>query len=147
MDDYYIQLDRTANGTNRNADVNQNPQLSFSDNKFLGGNDVKGSENIVYKAIVTRFDFLEPSGLDGGRTKIDARIRTISGTSVGGNENSFNDNGFRTVQLNNYNPFNNAQIVASKVNENQHLSNLPRNKSLTTVLTMTTSDENLSPIP
>ena len=146
LDDYYIKVDRTSSGTNRNADINEIPQLSFSDDKFLGGNDVKASENIVYNAIVPRFDFLEPSGLDGGRTKIDARIRTISGTSVGGNENSFNDNGFRTVQLNNYNPFNNAQIVASKINENQYLSNLPRNKSLTTVLTMTTSDENLSPI-
>ena len=48
--------------------------------------------------------------------------------------------------MNNYNPFNNVQIVASKVNENEYLSNLPRNKSFTTVLTMTSSDENLSPI-
>ena len=37
-------------------------------------------------------------------------------------------------------------MIASQVNENLHLSGLPRNKSFTTAVTLTTSDNNLSPI-
>ena len=37
-------------------------------------------------------------------------------------------------------------MVASKVNEDQYLTNLPRNKSFTTNLTLISNNENLSPI-
>ena len=39
-----------------------------------------------------------------------------------------------------------TRLVASKVNENEYLSVLPSSKSFTTVLNLTTNDENISPI-
>ena len=37
-------------------------------------------------------------------------------------------------------------MVASKINENQYLSSLPSNKSFTTILNLSSNDENISPM-
>ena len=115
LDNYSIQVDRTSNGTNRNSDVNLLPQLSFSDDKFVGGDDIIATENILYDAIVPYVESFKPVGLDGGKTDITARIRTTTGTSVGGNEVSYNDNGYEQVELNKYNSLDNVRIVANKI--------------------------------
>ena len=146
LDNYSIQVDRTSNGTNRNSDVNLLPQLSFSDDKFVGGDDIIATENILYDAIVPYVESFKPVGLDGGKTDITARIRTTTGTSVGGNEVSYNDNGYEQVELNKYNSLDNVRIVANKINENEYLTSLPRKKSFTLSLSLETTNENISPI-
>ena len=146
LDNYSIQFDRTSNGTNRNSDANLLPQLSFSDNKFVGGDGIIATENILYDAIVPYVESFKPIGLDGGKTDITARIRTVSGTSVGGNEVSYNDNGYEQVELNKYNSLDNVRIVSNKINENEYLTGLPRNKSFTLSLSLETTNENISPI-
>ena len=122
LDNYSIQFDRTSNGTNRNSDVNLLPQLSFSDNKFVGGDGIIATENILYDAIVPYVESFKPVGLDGGKTDITARIRTTTGTSVGGNEVSYNDNGYEQVELNKYNSLDNVRIVSNKINENDYVT-------------------------
>ena len=151
LDHYHVKIDASTNGQVRNQDedypagTNQ-PELSFKNDSFVGGSRVRASKNIAYSAIVPRYDTMTPSGIDGSSTNITASIRTVSGSSVNGAEASFNDQGYKDVQLNAYNNFDDVSIVASKINENEYLTNLPRNKSFTTVLNMTSSNEYLSPM-
>ena len=141
LDEYYIEIDRTLNGVSRIADGTI-PQLSFTSEATLGGSKVLATENIQYSSIVPHYDIVTP----GSSTSATAIVRTISGTSAGGNETSFLDNGFEPIQLNALNSLKSIRLICSKENETEYLSNLPRNKSFTTGITLTTSDSNLSPI-
>ncbi len=146
LDDYYVSFDRSTNGKNRSVDSATEPQLSFTSESFVGGNDVKASQNILYGSLIPRYEIDTPTGISGARTGIDATIRTVTGTSVDGSEKSFVDEGFQSVQLNTLNILDTIQVVASKVNEDQYLSALPSSKSFTTVLNLTSNDENISPV-
>ena len=144
LDGHYIEIDRTANGTNRSIDGSPAtmPQLQFTSKSSLGGSKVLATENILYSSIVPTYDIITP----GSSTSVSAQIRSVSGTSVGGNETSFLDNGYQPIQLNSLNTFTTVRLVCSKENETEYLSNLPRNKSFTTVIDLSTGDPNLSPI-
>ena len=146
LDSYHISFDRSKNGLNRNADDTNIPQLSFNNNAFVGGSNIKASENIMFGGIVPRYQVITPTGISGSSTNINASVRTISGTSVSGNENSFSDQGYENIQLNTYNAFDTVRLVTSKDNENQYLSNIPRNKSFTSVLNFESNTKDLSPI-
>ena len=151
MDHYYLEFDNSVTyGQDRSIDKvygpDQYPQLSFNSDALVGGNGARASQNLLYSAIVPRYNALTPSGVDGSTTSIDASIRTISGTSVDGIEASFNDQGYRNIQLNTFNALDNVSIIASKVNENEYLSNVPRNKSFTTVINLKSNSEYISPM-
>ena len=152
LDDYYISFDRSANGTNRTTDGSLTigsvdyPQLSFNNESFVGGSNVKSSENVLFSSLVPIYDVETPIGIAGARTGIDATMRTVTGTSVDGNEKSFVDEGFESVEINNLNVLDSVRLVASKVNEDEYLSAFPSSKSFTTVLNLTTNDENISPM-
>ena len=145
LDSYYVKVDRgSTKGQNRSADSGLIPQLSFNDIGVLGGNNVTATQNIIYGSAVPTYDIVTP----GSNTAVNASIRTVSGTSVDGTEPSFNDKGYEPVQLNTLNSFNDVRIVCSKINEEEYLSSLPRNKSVTTAITFSSTDPNnaLSPI-
>ena len=149
LDDYHISFNRSTNGKDRSSSSGEtlgSPQLSFNSQTLVGGTSVKASQNILYSGVIPRYDVLTPSGADGSTTTVEASIRGVSGTSVDGVEASFVDNGFEPVQLNTYNAFDSVKLVASKVNEDAYLSNLPSNKSFTTTINLNSNDENLSPI-
>jgi hypothetical protein len=148
LDGYYLEIDRTANGANRGTDgfIDGNaanaPQLQFTSESTLGGSKVLASENILYSSIVPTYDLITP----GSSTSVSAFIRTVSGTSVSGNETSFLSNEIEPIQLNALNTLRSVRLVCSKENETEYLNNLPRNKSFTTGITLSTTDSNLSPI-
>jgi hypothetical protein len=144
MDGYYLQIDRSINGVDRDTDGNPSnmPELSFTNEASLGGSNVRATENIQYSALTPNYNIITP----GNATSATATIRTVTGTSVDGNETSFLDNGFESVELNKLNVLNSTRIVCSKQNENTYLTNLPRNKSFTTGVTLNTTNINLSPI-
>jgi hypothetical protein len=144
LDGYYLEIDRTTNGIDRSADGSTAgmPQLQFTSESTLGGSKVLASENILYSSIVPTYDLITP----GSSTSVSAVIRSVSGTSVSGNETSFLDNGFESIQLNSLNTLKTVRLVCSKENETEYLNNLPRNKSFTTGITLSTTDSNLSPI-
>jgi len=154
LDHYDLKVDTSARGgldldrsVDKDASVygNTTPQLTFKNDSFVGGSNVKASQNIIYSGIVPRYNTVTPSG-PNAVSRIDASIRTVSGTSVSGIENSFNDQGYRSVQLNRYNNLDEVSIVASKINENEYLPSLPRSKSFTSVLNLFTNNENISPM-
>lgn len=142
-DSYFIEIDRSSNGVNRTNDgaIPNTPQLSFQSGGTFGGPDVTSSRNIQFDAVQPLYGILNP----GPQTTVSARIRTVSGTSIDGNEVSFLDQGFEPVQLNQINRLPTTRIVCSLPNEQAYLSNLPRNKSFTTAITLTTTDRNISP--
>ena len=151
IDKYHLKFDRTSGkGTNRTVDgsltvgSDSYPQLSFNDEKVVGGRKVSATQNFMFDTIIPSYDILAP----GEETNVGARIRTITATSVDGNEISFNDNGFERVQLNQANALNSVRMLASNTNELEYLTSLPRNKSLTTAITFRSRDANrmLSPI-
>ncbi len=146
IDAYNIAIDRGSSlGANRLSDsTTLYPQLSFFDESHLGGQNSQATENIEFSEVIPKYDILTP----GSTTSVNASIRTVSGTSVGGNETSFVDQGFEPVELNQLNRLSSPRVVCSKINEDQHLSNLPRNKSFTTGITLSRSNTNvnLSPI-
>ena len=144
LDEYYIEIDRSTNGVNRSTDgfPTQMPQLQFTSESNLGGSNVHASENILYSSIVPTYDIITP----GSSTSVSAVIRSVSGTSASGTETSFLDNGFEPIQLNALNTLKTVRLVCSKENETEYLSNLPRNKSFTTGITLSTTDSNLSPV-
>jgi len=142
MDNYYVEIDRSANGTDRSSDASLAgaPELSFADESTLGGDSCKVSRNIQFTEVTPNAEIFTP-----GNTSANATIRTVTGTSVDGSEVSFLDNGFEPIEMNSNNVLNSTRIVCSKTNEDAHLDGLPRNKSLTLGITMQSDNPNLSP--
>jgi len=138
LDGYYLEIGRSLNGTSRNSD-GTTPQVSFTSESTLGGNNVYATENIQYDSIIPSYQIITP----GSTTSASAQIKTVSGTSVNGSEVSFNDNGFESVQLNKLNKLNSTRIICSKVNEITYLNS---NKSFTSGITLSSKDSNLSPM-
>ena len=144
IDQYHIEVDMSSNGSDRSSDGSTAgaPQLSFNSLASLGGDNCKATENIQFNEIVPNYDVLTP----GSSTSVTASVRTTTGRSVAGSENPFVDNGFESVELNTPNRLNSVRLVASNINETTKLTNLPRNKSFTTGISLNTTDPNLSPI-
>ena len=143
IDDYYVEINRAANGTNRSSDATSPfPEISFANEASVGGSNIRASENILYNEVLPLYEILTPSSA----TNVTGSIRTISGTSVDGTETSFIDKGFESVELNELNKLDSVRIVCSQVNENQYLTDLPSKKSFTTGITLSSNNPNLSPL-
>ena len=128
----YGQVDRSSGTTF--------PKLYIKETKSTGGISIKATQNIQYELIRPNIQHLILNG-----TYITSRVRTVSGTSVDGNEISFIDKGFQQISLNQDNYFDNPRIICSKVNENTKLGALPENKSLTLNMNLNTTNSYISP--
>ena len=138
IDTYFLEV----NTSNLDATRIGNSLLCFKNEKAFGGSNVKISQNHQFSNAVPQFNCITP----GRTTKVNSSFRTISGTSAGGNEISFVDQGFEPAILNTTTFFPTPRLVASKINENARLDTLPKNKSLTLNVNMSTQDPNLSPV-
>lgn len=118
------------------------PQLSFNQDQQAGGNRIRTSQNFQFNTLFPSIGLLTP----GNKTQVSSQIRTVSGTSAGGDEQSFIDQGNTPIALNAFTSFNSPRLVASVVNEVEYLQDLPNNKSLTMALTFRSDDSNLSPV-
>ncbi len=139
LDFYHIKVDMSKNGENRSG--GSLPDRFFSSTKRGGGSNSAASQNIQFETITPNIEIMTPPG-----TTIGGRIRTISATSVSGSEQSFADQGFEPVSLNNQNHFETPRMIASKENEARQLSDLPGNKSLTLEVLMKSNSPNVSPV-
>ena len=135
-DKYHLEFDRSYLSDRSAADT----QLSFTDERVVGGSNCKASQNIQFSSVAPYFNVLVPDN-----TSVSSLLRTTSGTSVDGNETSFVDQGFQPVALNDFNDFSTPRLVASRLNETNLLSST-NNKSLTLGITLSTSNSNLSPV-
>ena len=140
IDNYYLEVPRGASRPNLQNRSIGDSQASFTDERSGGGTEINASKNIQFNSVYPVFNTLQP-----GQTQINTTIRTVSGTSAGGNEVSFLDQGFEDIELNKTNPLTSTRIVASSQNEDERVSGLPKNRTSTLALNFTTEDENLSP--
>ena len=137
IDNYFLEVDVAGVSPLRTG----NSLLCFSGEKALGANKVKISQNHQFSSISPQFNVITPGSL----TRVTSSIRTISGTSADGSESSFIDQGFEPAILNETVFLPSPRLVASKINETDKLSSLPKNKSLTLNVDMSSDDPNLSP--
>ena len=140
IDKYYLEIPRGAGRANLQNRSAGDTQASFTDERSGGGKEIQASKNIQYNSVYPVFNTLQP-----GKTKVSSQIRTVSGTSAGGNEVSFLDQGYEDIELNKVNPLATTRIVASSQNEAVRVSGLPKNRTSTVSMRFTTEDENLSP--
>ena len=135
LDKYYIQVGR---GSRTTGDT----QLSFTNENSVGGKNASASRNIQYNTIIPQFNVITP----GETTTVSAQFRSVSGTSAGGSEVSFIDQGYESVEINSQNELTSTRLVASERNETTRLTDLPKNKSFTIGVNLSSSDPNLSPV-
>ncbi len=141
IDSYRLAFSRSSAQPNANTKLATDEMLNFADERSLGGVDVRATQNFQFDEIIPQFNIITPEN-----TNVSSTLRTVSGTSVGGQESSFNDQGFEPISLNEVNELSTPRIVASRVNEVNNLTTLPRSKSLTLGVRMETSNSNLSPV-
>ena len=139
IDHYHLRFDRSTSYSSRDVGGSR---INFTGQKAVGGNSVGISQNYQFSSLTPQFNYITP----GKGTKVKALVRTISGTSAGGNEVSFIDQGYDPITLNKVKHFETPRLVASKINEREQLTTLPRNKSLTLRVDFSTKDKNLSPV-
>jgi hypothetical protein len=148
LDNYYLEIDRDGLdggdnfGYDRSSDASPYPMLSFNSEKSVGGAFAYASENIIYDTVIPFYNIIIP----GATTEVTSQMRCITGTSSGGNEISFRDLRYQNVQINQQNKLNEIRMISSKVNSDEYLDALPRNKSLITALTLSSDNYNLSPM-
>jgi hypothetical protein len=140
FDSYNVKLDMTSNGTNRST-TNSFPKLYLNKTKSTGGYNIKATQNIPFELITPMVQNVTVRG-----TSLSGELRTITGQSISGTEIPFVDNGFETISLNKTNYLDSSRIIASKVNEDANLTNLPGNKSLNMRLLLNTTDSRLTPV-
>ena len=117
--------------------------INFSIDQSGGGDRGRATTNIQFDRLTPGISF---SACDG--TSLTARARTTSATSISGSETSFEDKGFQDVSLTNVTEFTDPRMIASYENEqaNAQLLELPGSKSFTMDLTMSTTNQYVSPV-
>ncbi len=144
FDSYNIKLNMATKFNTNNDDRSNNvgyPQLQIGKTKSAGGYKIKASQNIPFEIITPSVQHITLPN-----TNILADVRTVSGTSLSGNETSFIDAGFESIFINQTNYLSTPRLIASKVNADASLDNLPGNKSLDMKFTLTSSDSWVSPV-
>jgi len=143
LDFYTVKLDMSdQNGTMTNRTLSIGlPKLFLNESKSTGGSEINATQNIPFELARPIVQTLTLRG-----TNINASLRTVSGSSISGNEIPFIDQGFEPISLDATNYFNTPRLVASKVNENLKTTNLPANKSLTLNLNLSTTNSYISPV-
>jgi len=135
IDKYYLQVSR---GDKTSGDS----QISFTQEGSGGGENIFASQNFQYDRIIPQFNLFAPSD----ETTFEAQARSVSGTSAGGGEVSFLDQGYENITLNQPNKLSTPRLVCSRINETTRLTTLPKNRSSTVSVKMQTTDKNLSPV-
>ena len=139
LDFYHIKVNMNTEGEDRSGGTK--PDRFFSSTKRGGGTNITATQNVQFETLTPNVQTITPNG-----TSIAARVRTTSATSIDGSESSFVDQGFEAISIDEQNHFETPRMVASKVNEDRQLSELPGNKSMTFEVLMNSSDPNVSPV-
>ncbi len=140
LDSYHVKVGMATDGTNRTGSGSFSA-LKFNETREVGGEQCKATYNVPFSIVKPVINVITPT-----QTNIDASLRTISETSISGNESPFVDQGFENITINRQNYFNSLRMVSAKVNENTFLNSLPGNKSLTMKLDLSTTNPKLSPM-
>jgi hypothetical protein len=140
FDSYNIKVEMSSDGVDRSVGTNF-PVLYANQTKSTGGYNTRATQNMPFEIITPLVHNVTVQG-----TSLSAEVRTITGSSISGTEIAFTDAGFEPIIINAPNYLDSTRIIASKVNENSKLPNLPGNKSMNMRLTLGTANTRLSPV-
>jgi hypothetical protein len=138
LNSYFVKIDNSGSdnkGTDRSND------LYFKETIQSGSSGTVISNNIQFEAITPNISNIIPV-----KTNLTSRIRTFTGTSVGGIEKSFVDDGFLQIPLEGTSYLSSPRLICSEVNEERFITESPGNKSFTMEFLMTSSDSRVSPV-
>ena len=144
VDYYYLNIRMNANGTNRaSGNVSGFRPLYFNERAVGGGPNAMANYNLPFSLVNPKISNVTPFN-----TQITSIVRTISASSVSGNQESYNDEGYQQVTLFDKNYFPSLRQIASPQNESQILSSqtFPGNKSFTMIVNLTSRSSRLSPV-
>jgi hypothetical protein len=140
LDYYYVKIDPSSSGVDRSVGTSF-PLLYIKETKSAGGSNAYATQNIPFEIIRPNIQTLTLTG-----TSVSGKIQTVTGSSVDGSEESYNNQGFEQITLDENNYLSTPRIIASQVNETTNLGSLPGNKSFTLNLILNTNNSNLSPV-
>lgn len=137
-----IDIDLTQKGIDRSADGSF-PRLTFRKGKRCGGDEGILTQNWTYSAVTPHFHQLVFPN-----TKISGRLRSITATSIDGNENSFQDADYEPIEWGVINELKTERMVASRLNEVRQLDSttFPGKRSFTMDVTLESADDKISPV-
>ena len=144
LDYYYVKVQMNSNGTNRApANAEGFPPLYFKENKLAGGPLAKGTYNLPYNLITPKITTITPQG-----TNLISQVRTISASSVSGNQESYLDKGYKQVTIFDKNYFDGQRMIASAQNESNLLNGdtFAGNKSFEMQFILLTQNSRISPV-
>mgnify|MGYP006878988697 CR=1 FL=1 len=141
LDHYHIKINTSSEGTNR--DGGSLPDLFLNSTKSCGGTEITASQNIPYEIVRPAIETMVLNG-----TSITASIRSSSGRSVSGNEESFLIKPSQVLNLDENNYFKSPNIVCSRINETTFFdpNQVEGSRSLNVSLDLATSDGYISPV-
>jgi hypothetical protein len=143
LDYYHLKIDTfdTSYGIRRSG--GSLPNLFFNSSKSCGGISINATQNIPFEIVRPAIEIMTLNG-----TSITGFIRTVSGRSVSGEEESFVVKPSQVLNLEENNYFSEPKIVCSRVNELffYDQDELPGNRSLTVSLNLDTGSGYVSPV-
>ena len=142
LNSYHIKIDPSDTDYN-NAGIgsDRTNNLYFTKTTQTGEPGTVITNNIQFEAITPKVSYIIP-----GKTNLNARVRTFTGTSVSGSEKSFTDKGFTTVPLNGTFYFDSPRLICSDINEQEFITESPGGKSFTMEFLMNSTDSRVSPV-
>lgn len=142
IDSYYIKIETSDTDFDGNQiGKNRSDSLFFKETSLTGDYGTHISQNIQYSNIYPTIKYILPTS-----TNMQGRVRTFSGTSSNGNENSFEDLGYTDINIDRVTSFNTPRIIASRINEEKNIKDSPGNRSFDMEMVLTTQDERVSPL-
>jgi hypothetical protein len=142
LNSYHIQIEMGATdfeGTGIGSDRTNDRYFLETVQKGRSGTNI--TNNIQFEVITPNFANIVPS-----QTSLTGRMRTFSGTSVDGSENSFTDLGFEPVIIGDLNYLSTPRVICSRENEERHITTTPGSKSLTMEFVMESENSFVSPV-
>ncbi len=121
-------------GSNRSND------LYFNRTTQTGNTGTQITNNIQFETLIPSVE-----ALIFPETNVTSKVRTTTGTSIGGNEESFESAGYEDITLNSIHSFDSPRIVCSSVNEERYTNEFPEGKSLAFDFLLTSANSFISP--
>lgn len=141
LNSYHIKIDTSDTDFDGVGIGSDRPDLYWTSTIQGGRSGTVLTNNIQYESITPNIAHIIPA-----KTNLITRLRTFSATSVGGNEKSFEDDGFADISLDDTTYFSTPKLLCSRVNEERFITNSPGQRSLSFEFLLQSSDNRVSPV-
>ena len=144
LDFYHIRIDPQESGVDRSDSPFGYPDMFFKETKSSGGDDITATQNIQFEIIDPEISSTEVNG-----TEVEVNLRTVSGRSVGGDQEAYIAQDFEKISSEEEHFLDSPRLICSRINETELLDGedgIEGNKSLNISVNLTTTSPLLSPM-